>query len=133
MSSQEIHPKWWRLYLVFPLLIALFMIDFRLRLSERGHRAAQIGILLIVYGFIHLWLKANAAALSNMDQRQFQGTFTVIRVPLRQLSGAKNEKQPMLQLPNSELQGTLNNIFEIDYIDAEFIPMDEAAEGLNKE
>ena len=35
---------------------------------ERGHQAVQIGIILLVYGLIHLWLKANAAALSNMDQ-----------------------------------------------------------------
>jgi len=77
MKTNYARPKWWQVYLTFPLLIALFMLDSRLKLSERGHMAVQIGIILIVYGLIHLWLKANARALSNMDQRQFYRTVIV--------------------------------------------------------
>jgi hypothetical protein len=133
MSTNTARPKWWQVYLTFPLLIALFMLDSRLKLSERGHMAVQIGIILIVYGLIHLWLKANARALSNMDQRQFNRTVIVTRIPLHQLPEPKTENRPMFQFRNSEIKGTLSDTFEMDYIDAEFLPMDEAAENLKKE
>ena len=133
MSSNYARPKWWQVYLTFPLLIALFMLDNRLKLSGREHQAVQIGIILLVYGLVHLWLKANATALSKMDQRQFHGTVTVIRVPPYQLSNTNNEKRPMFQLPNSEIKGTLSDTFEMDYIDAEFSPVEEVPQELNKE
>jgi hypothetical protein len=133
MSSQHIRPKWWQVYLTFPLLIVLFMADNHLKLSERGHQAVQIGIVLLVYGLVHLWLKANAKALSRMDQTQFHGIVTVTRVPSYQLPATNRDQQPMLQLRDSELKGILSDTFEMDYIDAEFIPMDEAAVNLKKE
>jgi hypothetical protein len=133
VSTNYPRPKWWQVYLTFPLLIALFMLDNRLKLSERGHLTVQIGIILLVYGLVHLWLKANAKALSNMDQRQFHGTVTVTRVPSYQLPEPKSDKRPMFQLPDSEIKGTLSDTFEMETIDAEFIHMDEAAENLKKE
>jgi hypothetical protein len=93
----------------------------------------QLGIILLVYGLIHLWVKANQAALSNMDQRQFDRTLRVPRIPLYQLPDTKTDDRPMFQYPNSEIKGTLSDTFEMDYIDAEFLPMDEAAENLKKE
>ena len=133
MTTRTVHPKWWQVYLTFPLLVVLFMLDNRLKLSERGHQAMQIGIVLLVYGLVHIWLKANAKALSNMDQRQFHGTVTVTRVPSYQLPDAINNQRPMFQLPNSEIKGTLSDTFEMDYIDAEFISVDETPQELKKE
>ena len=133
MSTNFARPKWWQVYLTFPLLIILFMADSRLKLTTRGHQAVQIGIILIVYGLVHLWLKANARALSNMDQGQFHGTVIVTRIPLHQLPDAKNDDRPMFKFPDSEIKGVLGDTFEMDYIDAEFVSMDEAAENLNKE
>ena len=132
MNTNYAHLKWWQVYLTLPLLIALFMLDHYLELSVRGHQVMQIGILLLVYGLVHLWLKANATALSRVDRRQFNGTVTVIQVSPYQLPDANSDKRPMFQLPNSELKGTLSDTFEMDYIDAEFIHVDEAA-NLKKE
>jgi hypothetical protein len=133
MYSNYARPKWWQVYLTFPLLIALFMLDHRLNLSASGHQVVQIGILVVVFGLIHLWLKANATALSKMDQRQFHGTVTVIRVPPYQLPDTNNGKRPMFQLPVSELKGTLGNTFEMDYVDAEIIPIAEVPQEKKKE
>ena len=116
-------PKWWQLYLIFPLLIALFIQEARFRISTRGHQAVQIGIILLVYGLIHLWLKANAAALSGIDQRIDHGMITVIRLPVSQLQEA--EKSPLLELPALEIKGVLSDTCEIEYIDAEVFPIDE--------
>jgi hypothetical protein len=66
MSFSNPRPKWWLLYLALPLLIALFMVDHRMRLSPHGHIAFQLGILLLVYGLVYGWLKANAIALRKM-------------------------------------------------------------------
>jgi hypothetical protein len=129
MSTNNARPKWWQVYLTLPLLIALFMFDHSLKLSERGHVVVQISILVFVYWLIRLWLKTNAAALSEMDQKQYRDTFTVVRIPPYQLSNANNSKHPMFQFPNSEIKGTLSNTFEMDYIDAEFSSVDE----INKE
>ena len=126
MSSQN-RPKWWQLYLTFPLQVALFVVDSRLKVSTRAHQAVQIGIVLIVFGLIHLWLKANAKALSAMDRAQFGRKVTVIRIQPHPLSAMDNEykKRPMFQLSDSEVKGTLSETFEMDYIDAESFKAEE--------
>jgi hypothetical protein len=130
MYSPDIRPKWWKLYLIFPLLIALFIFDSHLKLSSRGHQVVQLGIILLVYGLIYLWLKANSSALSQMDPNQYHGTITVIRIPPYQLH---QEKNPMLHLPDSEIKGVLSDTFEMDYIDAESFLIDEVSQESNKE
>jgi len=127
MFSNHSQPKWWQLYLIFPLLIALFAVDTRLTLSTLGHQVVQIGSVLIIFGLVHLWLKANASALLKMDQRKYYGKVKVLHVPPYRLVDTNNYKRPMFQFPDSELKGTLSNTFEIDYIDTEFVsPVDEA-------
>jgi hypothetical protein len=128
MTNNSARPKWWQVYLTFPLLIVLFILDGRLKLSARGHQAVQIGIVLIVFGLIHLWLKANEISLAKIDQTQFHGTVTVIRIPPHQLSDTSNDKRPMSQFPNTEIKGTLGNTFEMDCIDAEFSAVDEVSQ-----
>jgi len=135
MSTQYARPKWWQLYLTLPLLIGLFALDNRLKLSLRGHQVVQIGIVLLIYGLMHLWLKANARALSEMDRARHGGWVRVIMMPPYQLSDTadENKKHPMLQLPDSELKGMLSDTFEMDVIDAEFFSVDEIARNLKKE
>jgi hypothetical protein len=119
MVSRNVHPKWWQLYLTFPLLIALFVIDARFRISARGHQVVQIGIVVLIYGLIHLWLKANAMALSNMDQKHDHGRTSIIRVPVTQLPNEDEEKRPLLELPASEIKSLLDKTYDIEYIDAD--------------
>ena len=129
MSSNYARPKWWQVYLTFPLLIALFAVDSRLKLSVRGHQVVQIGIVLLVYGLIHLWLKANARALSEMDRARDGGSVRVIKIQPYQLADMEDtyKSASVLQLPKSEIKGTLSDTFEMDIIDAEFVsPIDEA-------
>jgi hypothetical protein len=133
MNTNYARPKWWQVYLTLPLLIALFILDNRLKISAREHQVVQIGIILLVYGLVHLWLKANAAALSNMDQQKFHGTVSVTRIPLHQLPEPKNDKRPMFQLSHPEIKGILSDTFEMETIDAEFLPIDEVPQELNKE
>lgn len=129
----NIRPKWWQLYLTFPLLIALFVLDHLLKISARGHQAVQIGILLFFYGLIHLWLKANASALSKMDRMQDHGTFTVIQIAPYQTSDMDKDIRPMFDVPDSEIKGLLNNTFEMDIIDLESYPIEDVSQELKKD
>jgi len=131
--SQQARPKWWQVYLTLPLLIALFAVDGRLKISTRGHQAVQIGIVLLIYGLIHLWLKANATALSRMDQEQDHGRIRVMRMPVSQLPESNGENQLMFQLPDSEIKGVLSDTFDMDYIDVVAVPVDEVSQELKKE
>jgi hypothetical protein len=135
MDTSNLHPKWWQLYLTFPLLIALFVLDARLKISVRGHQAVQIGIVLLCFGLIHMWLQANASALSKMDQRQAQGRISVIRISISQLPGANADadERPLFELPASEIKGVLSDTFDVEYIDAEALPIDEVPDKLKKE
>ena len=134
MSSFNSRPKWWQLYLTFPLLIALFVMDHRLKISTGGHEAVQIGIILLVYGLIYGWLKANSVALSRMDRRQYYGKVMVVQIPSYEMPDANHSHRPMLQLPNSEIKGMLSDTFEMDNtIDAKLLPIDSMSQEVNKE
>jgi len=132
MHPSNLRPKWWQLYLTFPLLIVLFVLDARLKISARGHQAVQIAIVLLVFGLIHLWLRANATALSNID-RHDHGRVTVIRIPVSLLPDSNTEKQTIFELPASEIKGVLNDTFEMDYIDGKALPIDDISQELKKE
>jgi len=135
MSPNHTHPKWWQVYLTFPLLIALFTLDSRLEISTRGHQAVQIGIILIVYGLIHLWIKANAAALSEMDLEHYEGSVRVIKMAPHRSITTKNihTASSMLKLPESEIKGTLSNTIEMETIDVEAFPVDVLPQEIDKE
>lgn len=130
MSSKEIRPKWWQLYLTLPLLVTLFAIDARLKISSRGHQAVQIGIVLLLCALVRLWLKANAMALSELDRRGQPGSVRVLQVHTARLPESDNKR--LISLPDSEVKGMLHNIFEMDYIDAEFLPIDEVSEKIKE-
>ena len=134
MRSQGAHPRWWQLYLTFPLLIALFALDHRLQISTRGHEVVQIGIILLVYSLIYWWLKANSVAVSRMDQKQYYGRIMVVQIPHDEMFDTDHGNRSMLQLPNSEVKGMLSDTFEMDHtIDAKLLPIDDISQETNKE
>jgi hypothetical protein len=119
ISSRNTHPKWWQLYLTFPLLIALFVLDSHIRTSTRGREFLQTGIVLLVYGLIHLWLKANHSALTEEVPGQSVEIYKVIEIPPARSPELEGEKKSILQLSNSEIHGLLENGMKISYTDAE--------------
>jgi len=130
MSSQGRRPRWWQLYLLFPLLVGLFALESNLKISLPEHQLAQLGILFLVYSLVHLWLKANSKALSASDELPMTGV-TIIQ---SYNSNRGKGRRPVLQLSDHEINGTLSDTFDLDYIDAEFVhPIDEVSQELKKE
>ena len=51
------------LYLILPLMIGLFSIEFRAPITPRGHQFVQIVIILLIFSVVWIWLEANKQAL----------------------------------------------------------------------
>lgn len=132
MSSRDARPKWWQLYLTFPLLVVLFMADQRLKISTGGHEAVQLGILAAVFGLIYLWLNANSAALSKMDWNQYHGTIKTTRIELYEVDEPNEERTPTFDAPRSELKGRLGTEFGREPVDAAMFRNDESLWKLKK-
>jgi UDP-N-acetylmuramyl pentapeptide phosphotransferase/UDP-N-acetylglucosamine-1-phosphate transferase len=61
MDRMNRHPAWWQLWLLLLVLGGLAVLDARASLSSAGHKLVEAGIVLLVYGLIWLWLRANEA------------------------------------------------------------------------
>ncbi len=125
MSQSFPHPKWWQLYLSFPLLIALFVLDSRLKLSIRGHQTVQVAIVVLIYGLIHLWLRANRSALAEEAWEGQVKIYRVIEIPPDGSPEWGGEKQSILQLSDSEIHGLLGDGIEMSYLEAELFSYQE--------
>ncbi len=67
MYDKKQRPSWWLLYLSLPMMIGLALIETHLSLSDTGHRLAEIIIVLVTFGYMWIWLNANAGALIQED------------------------------------------------------------------
>ena len=70
MFNQKCGPKWGILYLVLPLTVGLFWLQMQSPLPEAGHRVAEVGVILLAYGLVAPWLRANRLAILNEDYRR---------------------------------------------------------------
>ncbi len=124
-------PKWWQLYLTFPLLMGLFLLDTRLRISTGGHEIVQLGSLFLEFGLVQAWMKANAGALSHMDEQEFARTIRVIEIPPTPRDTGQTDRQVLTVSP-TEIAGLLGDTFEMDYIDANSCKADAPENELAK-
>ncbi len=135
MKLQNRHPKpkWWQLYLTFPVLAGLFVLDTHLQLSTGGHEAVQLGSLFLEFGLVQLWLHSNSSALNYMDEDEFSQTIRVIEIPPAAPSELAEGARPRLALPPSEIPSVLGDTFEMDYIDAKSFNVDAGTDSASKE
>jgi len=122
-------PKWWQLYLTFPVLLGLFVLDTRLHLSTGGHEALQLGSLFLEFAVIQRWLHANASALNYMDDETYRRTITVIEFSPSPAAGIEGDARGAWVLPPIEIKGVLGDTFEMDTIDARSASIEESTQG----
>jgi hypothetical protein len=53
-------PAWWPLYALLPLMAGLLAVEHRAALPPGWHTAVRVVIVLVIYGLVWLWLRANA-------------------------------------------------------------------------
>lgn len=70
MFDQKRGPKWGILYVIVPLVAGLFGLEMKAPLPEAGHRIAQVCVILLTYGLVALWLRANRLAILNEGYRK---------------------------------------------------------------
>ena len=62
MSRKNRRPRWWQTGLIMLGFGILCFVEARAPLSTTGHRVVQLGIVLLVYGLLFLWLHVNQGA-----------------------------------------------------------------------
>jgi len=67
MRKEENRPSWWQLYLLGLGMMGLLALGALIPMSERGHQAAAIGVVLLFCGLVEVWLRANRRALVHID------------------------------------------------------------------
>jgi len=82
MYTKKQGPSWCLLYLSLPLMIGLILLEMRLPLSDTGHRFAELIIVLIVFGSMFFWLKANAGALIQEDVESYHAALEANSRPI---------------------------------------------------
>ena len=73
----------------------------------------QIGIVLLVYALMYIWVSANATALLKMDRSEHRGSFIAVHF----LALANNDLDPMFALSNRDMKSTFADASETQYID----------------
>jgi len=72
MNKSSIRPAWWFLYLCIALVLGLFWLEAKLPFSAAGHTWAEVGLVLILYGLVTAWLKANEAAMIAEEREKYK-------------------------------------------------------------
>jgi hypothetical protein len=133
MPDNTVRPKWWLLYLIFPLLIMLFVLDHYLDLSQGGHSAVQIGTILLIYGLVTKWIKTNPGALFETNQKQYDESIVVTGAQTYHMPEIMSNPHPNIRLPRPGLNGTLRDTFGMDPGEAEYIQFEEDANFMTRE
>jgi len=114
MQLQNRRPKWRLLYFIFPVLLALFVLDSRLNISMRGHQIVQIGSLMLTLSLVYIWLKTNTNALSRMDQKKHSGRISGVLYEHENTLPPEKDLYAKFRSRNSYIGGQLNNPVDKD-------------------
>jgi hypothetical protein len=72
MKKDFTRPKWWLLYLSNIFVFGLFWLEVNAPLSETGHKWVEVGLVIILYGLIMAWIKANEVGLINEEREKYK-------------------------------------------------------------
>jgi hypothetical protein len=83
MTEERRRPSWWQLWLLLPVFGILAFSEARASLSPAGHRVVEVAIILVVYGLVSVWLRANRARVLHESRDSLAQTRaeTVIYLP----------------------------------------------------
>ena len=70
MSTKQCKPSWWVLYALLVLMIVAFVFESKDGLPPWANQVADIGIVLVVFGAMALWVRLNLSALTAEEFEQ---------------------------------------------------------------
>jgi hypothetical protein len=70
MKNNNLRPNWFLLVLLVGGVLRLFWLEVKAPFSQAGHIWAEIGLALLLYGIVAVWLKANEKALLMGDMEK---------------------------------------------------------------
>ncbi len=106
MGKERRRPSWWQLWLLFPVLGILAFLEAGALLSPAGHRVVEVAIILVVYGQVSVWLRANQAALLRESRDVLAQTRveTIVYLPSEPgvIAGSNGHHEPAWYVPTPE-------------------------------
>ncbi len=63
-------PNWWLLYLTVPLMLALLVLESQIPYSLVFHRIVEFAIVLLGFGLMFVWVRANEGAMINEEREK---------------------------------------------------------------
>ena len=108
MRKERRRPSWWQLWLLFPVLGILAFLEAGASLSPAGHRVVEVAMILVVYGLVSVWLRANQARLlrESRDTLARARVETVIHLPSAPAiiagSNGNGHHEPVWYVPTPE-------------------------------
>jgi hypothetical protein len=64
MDKKHSQPRWWILYLTIPLMLLLARWEVNAPFTPREHTVVKLLIVLVIFGFVWLWLDNNGQSLT---------------------------------------------------------------------
>jgi hypothetical protein len=101
-------PAWWTLYALVPVMGGLLVSEFRAPLSPGWHKAVQVGVILFVYSFVWLWLRANDRAML-LDSANRTSLYREVRDDRDAAQGSARGLPGMPLAPRQRPKGTLRS------------------------
>lgn len=74
MKKGSKRPSWWLLYLSAAVILGLLWMEVKAPLSENGHTWTQVGLVMVLFGLVMTWLRANDAAFLSEEYEKLKET-----------------------------------------------------------
>jgi hypothetical protein len=118
MGKERRRPSWWQLWLLLPALGILAFLEVRASLSPAGHRVVEVATILVIYGLVSVWLRANQAGLLRESRDGLSQTTveTVVYLPsepgIIAGSNGNGDHEPAWYVPTHEPDADLHTARE---------------------
>ena len=100
MRTETRRPPWWQLWVLVPMLGILGFLEAGTPLTAVDHKLAEVGILLLVFGLISLWLRANRAAMVSEAYGEATRWTTYRAIFLSSETGTSDESEDGSDAPD---------------------------------
>lgn len=70
MKQDQIHPKWWLLYLAVGTILGAYVLEVKRPYSAADHVWIEAGLIILLYTAVMAWISANRVGLLTIDRKR---------------------------------------------------------------